>query len=150
VGQYIDAAYLQSVISEQSLRTIVSARLSTGTTFALDDPDPEAAIETAIATAESIAEAKLGRRFSPDELDGLQDEVVIRQAIARIAAYQLAPSLMARSEELRADNDRACSTLCAIAKRELAAGRTDPDPPPSLSSLISTTQLQGLGDLRRF
>lgn len=150
MGQYIDVAYLQSVVGEQALRTIVSARLASGTSFALDDPEVEASIETAIVTAEATAEAKLGRRFNPGELDGLQDEVVIREAIARIAAYKLAPSLMPRSDELRADNDRACSLLCAISKRELAAGRSDPDPPPDHSALIATTQQRGLDALARF
>lgn len=149
MGQYIDVDYLISVISDQALRTIVSARLTPGTAFAYEDDDVAIAIDTAIATAESIAEAKLGRRFSPAELDALQegDATAVKQAIARIAAYELAPSMMARSEELRADNDRACGFLRDIGKREYSAGRSDPDPPPKLSSLVPTTTLRGLSSL---
>jgi len=150
MGVYIDRDYLRSVVSEQALRNVVSARRTRGTTFSLDDPDIVADIDTAIATAESIAESKLGRRFTAAELVGLHDEVAIRQAVARIAIYQLAPSAMPRSEEIRADNDRACSFLKEIGKREYSAGASDPDPPPVLSATVQTVEAQGLQYLRSF
>ncbi len=149
MGAYITTEYLVEVCSEQAVKTVIAARITKGTTFALTDLDVVVQLDRAIASAESIAESKLGRRFSGAELDGLQDEDVIRQCIARIAIYELAPSAMPRSEELRADRDRKCKHLVEIGKRLASAGRSDPDPPPNLSTNVCTLQLNGLNYLYR-
>lgn len=149
MGVYIDRDYLISVVSEQALRTVVSARRRQGTTFALTDVDVASEIDRAIVAAESVAEAKLGRRFTAAELAGLHDEEAIREAIARIAIYKLAPSAMPRSEELRADHDRACGFLKDIGRREYSAGASDPDPPPVLSATVCTVTARGLQYLGR-
>lgn len=149
MGVYIDQAYLTEVVGEQTLRIIISARLTTTGAWALTDAEVVAAISRAVASAEAIADSKLGRRFTADELAGLEEEDVIKQAVARIAAYELAPSTMPRSEELRADRDRQCSLLKDIGKRECAAGRSDPDPPALTASNINTLEAAGLDYIAR-
>ena len=152
MGTYIDADYLREVVGDEALLDVLSHRFRGEIDLDDAESDVVAAINRAIAVAEGEADAKLGRRFTSAQLAGLDDAghgEFVKDAVARIALYKLAPLALPISDEIKSAYDRACTTLKEIGKGELAAGRQDPHPPPQHTQVIDTLAERGLAGLRR-
>lgn len=152
MGVYIDLAYFREVVGDEALYDVLSHRVR-GAEIDLDDEDSDAvkAISRAILVAEGEADAKLGRRFTAEQLASLDESghsEFVKDAVCRIALYKLAPLALPISDEIKSAYDRACSTLKEIGKGELSAGRDDPHPPPKHSQTIDTVCERGLARLR--
>lgn len=146
MGRFIDQAYLIEVVGERALLDVLGARFAPGAAIDLSSAAVTTMVNRAILVAEGIAEGKLGRRFTEVEVAKLaaDQSEVLRGAMTRIALYELAPGTMPRSEQLRADYDRACSCLKDIARREMTAGKTDPDRPAVTGESIDPMTAQKL------
>jgi phage gp36-like protein len=140
---YIDVDFFVAVLGARAIQTLLDDRRDDGI-VAFDDVTNAAAIERAIKSAEGIADAKLGRRFTLAELQVIEQEDAVRSAVARIAAYELSSSAMGRSEQLVRDYEIQCKFLVAVGKGQYATGRSDPDPPPSHAELVKTASIRGL------
>lgn len=147
MANYIDIDYLAEVLGERALSKLLAERRE-DSIVALDDAGNIAAMNRAIASAEGIADSKLGRRFSLVELEQLGQDEAVRCAIARIAAYELAPSSMGRSEEMINDRKIQCAFLAEVGSGAAATGRADPSPPPDHSRTIHSVRARGLDKIR--
>lgn len=150
MGVYIDADYLREVVGDETLFEVLRFRFRGE--IDLDDPlsDEGKAITRAIAVAEGEADAKLGRRFTAAQLATLDTAghgEAIKDAVARMALYKLAPLGLPISEEIKSAYDRACKSLKQIGEGSLAAGREDPDPPPVHTQVVDTAAARGLSGI---
>lgn len=150
MGVYIDVDYLREVVGDETIYEVLGHRFR-GSEIDLAGPGELAAMNRAILVAEGEADAKLGRRFTASQLAGLDENghgEAIKNAVARIALYQLAPLAQPMSEQIKSAYDRACKYLCEVGKGEIAAGRNDPHPPPSQTQAIDTAHARGIAGFR--
>ena len=149
---YIGPAYMKTRYGEVTLASVLSYTTN-APPYDFTNPQIADALDRAILAASGNADAYLGRRLTPAEVQAAADGgEALRSAVAAIAFYQCMPNTEAVSEKARADHKDAVMLLKEMGKGEVAsAGVTDPQPPPSAFApglpAYFSQGLQGIGKL---
>lgn len=140
---YITVADLVSSVGERQLLNLLDHHLeaSPDADLSLDNPAAVAALHKAVAAAQGLAEAHLGRRFTPAQLEAAGKSEAVRACVVDVAVYRLAPSALPQTEEMERRHRQALKDLDALGKGLLSAGTADPSPPPTHADLVAAPGL---------
>ena len=147
---YIDTSDLVNACGEPNLLVLLQHRMPPGIAPTLEHPNARAALESAIGTAQGIAEAELGRRFTPAQLAHAGQTDAVKACVVDIALYRLVPSVLPASEESSKRYAQAKKDLHRIGEGLLSVGPADPVAPPTQSMLLDTAAARGVRDYESF
>lgn len=147
---YLEIADLSAAVGERQLLVLLQHRFPPDIVPAIDHPLAQQALAEAIAAAQGTAEAELGRRFTPAQLDSAGKSATVKACMVDLAIYRLGSSALPATEEAKDRYTQAKKDLQRIGQGLLSTGSGDSSQPATQSMLMDTAAARGVRDYELF
>lgn len=147
---YITTADLVAATGEAHLLVLLQHRFPPTEAPTLAHPIATQALDDAIAAAQGIAEAELGRRFTPAQLTDAGKSAAVKACVVDLAIYRLSGTALPATEASESRYAQAKKDLQRIGQGLLSLGPSDPSQPPTQSMLMDSAAARGVRDFEMF